>query len=110
MGQDDNRVSIVGTLVDAPDARYSPAGVRITRLLLAHDSCQSEAGRTRAVRFRIGVRAAGSGPGEEAAALAAGDRIHVEGFLARLRQDPQDNRLIVSAEHIVRLDEGDATT
>lgn len=109
MGQPANRTTLVGTIVDAPDARYSPAGVRITRFLLAHESQQDEAGNPRPVRFRIGVRAAGEGPGETAAGLAAGDRVRVEGFLARLRQDPENNRLIVSAERIERIDDPEAT-
>jgi primosomal replication protein N len=105
----ENRISLVGTVVDAPDTRYSPAGVRITRLLLAHESSQEEAGQRRSIRFRIGVRAAGDGAGETAASLGAGERIRVEGFLARLRQDPEDNRLVVSADRIERL-EGMQTT
>jgi len=99
-----NRISLVGTVVDVPDTRCSPAGVRVTRLLLAHESSQQEAGQSRTVRFRIGVRAAGDDAGVMAASLTAGERVRVDGFLARLRQDAEDNRLIVSADSIERLE------
>jgi len=109
MAQFVNHLTLVGTVTDAPDARYSPAGVRIVRFLLMHESGQQEAGQTRTIRFRIGVRAAGDDVGELAASLVAGQRVRVEGFVARLRQDPQDNRLVVSAQAIERLDEPDPT-
>lgn len=105
----DNRINLVGTVVDAPATRYSPAGIRITRLLLAHESRQWEAGQSRQVRFRIGVRAAGDDAADLAAGLAAGERIRIAGFLARLRQDPDDNRLVISADAIERV-EGNGTT
>lgn len=105
-GDPANSVILVGVIVDAPDLRRSPAGVPVTRFLLEHRSAQPEAGTTRAIRFRVGVRASGDGPGEYARGLAAGETVRVEGFLARIRQHEGENRLIVCATRIERLPDG----
>ena len=102
-GDPANSVTLVGVIVDAPDRRRSPAGVPVTRFLLEHGSTQPEAGTQRPIRFRVGVRASGEGPGEFARGLAAGETVRVEGFLARIRQQEGDNRLIVCATHIERV-------
>ncbi|MGD8709218.1 MAG: primosomal replication protein N [Ectothiorhodospiraceae bacterium] len=100
---DANRVEIVGTVVEAPKVRYSPAGIPIARFLLEHSSEQMEAGTRRQLSFRVGVRAAGTSLVDVVNGLPAGSDLRVMGHLARARQRAGDTRLIISAARIERL-------
>lgn len=95
---------ITGVLVEPSRLRYSPAGIPIARFLLEHDSEQCEAGRRRALRLRVGVRAAGRELAEPLEKLPAGAALRVTGHLVRARQQTGDSRLIISASRIERLD------
>lgn len=104
-GEAENRVRLTGVLVDPPMVRHSPAGVPIARCLLEHASEQAEAGVPRAIRFRVGVRAAGEAAAGVLAELAAGSRIRVTGFLVRSRQrGVETDPIIISASRIERLE------
>ena len=101
-----NRVELTGTLVDAPQMRRSPAGIPITRALLEHESRQTEAGSDRYIRFRVGLRAAGSPLAESLESVAAGASLNVTGCLLRARQrNAETDPIIVSVSHIERLAE-----
>lgn len=101
-----NCVELTGTLVDAPQMRRSPAGIPITRALLEHESQQTEAGRERLIRFRVGLRAAGSPLAEALEREVAGVSLSVSGCLLRARQRNTDtDPIIVSVSRIERLAE-----
>jgi primosomal replication protein N len=101
-----NCVELTGRLVDAAELRHSPAGVPIARALLEHDSEQSEAGARRAIRFRVGLNAAGAGIAESLAQLGAGDPIRVRGILRRSRQrNAETDPIIISVSRVERLAE-----
>ncbi len=98
-----NRAVIVGTVVKAPDTRWSPAGIPIVRLTLEHRSRQQEAGMIREARFRILVKVAGEALAQQAGGLQAGEQVEVEGFLNRADHRSGAERLVLHAERIERL-------
>ncbi len=103
-----NQVELTGVLVDTATLRHSPAGVPIARGLLEHESAQVEAGSERWVRFRVGLRAAGSPQAEALEAMPSGSRIKIAGILLRSRQrSPEVDPIIISIRRIERLTESD---
>ena len=101
-----NQVELTGRLVDSADLRHSPAGVPIARALLEHESSQLEAGVERWVRFRVGLRAAGSPIAETLGALSGGALISVTGLMRRARQrNAETDPIIISVQRLSRLTE-----
>lgn len=100
----ENRLQIAGIVGNSPETRYSPAGIPIARFTLKHQSLQSEAGMQRQVICNIGVMASGEALQPLVAQLQAGDGIRVVGFLARANNRQGENRLILHAERIERID------
>lgn len=99
-----NQVELTGRLVDAVELRHSPAGVPIARALVEHESPQLEAGIERWVRFRVGLRAAGSPVAETLESVHAGEMIRVTGVLLRSRQRNEDtDPIIISVRRLSRL-------
>ena len=96
----DNRLVISGTLGNAPETRYSPAGIPITRFTLRHESIQQEAGMQRQAICNIAVIASGKQWLETTKALQSGQQIRVSGFLSRANNRQGENRLILHAEQI----------
>jgi primosomal replication protein N len=76
-----NRVELTG-LVSARDAlRYTPAGIPMVEIKLAHESPQLEAGKTRTVTCEVAAVAAGQ-LAQRLVQAELGTRIKVTGFLA----------------------------
>jgi primosomal replication protein N len=77
-----NRLKLSARLATRDALRYSPAGIPILNLKLAHGSSQMESNAPRAVELEIDAVVIGAlAPRIEAIALDA--RLQVEGFLAR---------------------------
>ena len=76
-----NRVTVSGRLIELDALRHTPAGVRVMKFRLQHDSRQSEAGAERKVSCEVAAVAFE----REATLLAAaklGSEVKVTGFLA----------------------------
>ena len=81
-----NRVGLTAALIEREPVRYTPAGVPIVGLKLAHHSVQREAGVDRTVDLEIAAIAA------DRVALridrvALGAELKLEGFLAPRRRN-----------------------
>jgi len=81
-----NRVRLIATLVEREAIRYTPAGVPIVALKLAHQSVQTEAGVDRSVEFEMSAFAA------DRIALrldrvSLGSSLRIDGFLAARRRN-----------------------
>ena len=100
-----NRLVIAGLLVDIGSRRVSPAGIPQRRFRIEHRSRQVEAGTARDVRCRLTVKAAGAELDARLAELAVGDRVEVEGFLARSSFRDGDASIELHATRLQRLDD-----
>lgn len=96
----ENELLLVGALIGAPQMRYSPAGIPIARLWLEHRSAQTEGERSRAVAFRVEIRATGRTLCQGLTALEPGQALRVRGHLARADQRGEPGRLVIVAEDI----------
>ena len=81
-----NRVRLIATLIEREAIRYTPAGVPIVALKLAHQSVQAEAGVDRSVEFEMSAFAA------DRIALRLdrvplGSSLRLDGFLASRRRN-----------------------
>ena len=81
-----NRVRLIATLIEREAIRYTPAGVPIVALKLAHQSVQTEAGVDRSVEFEMSAFAA------DRIALRLdrvplGSSLRLDGFLAARRRN-----------------------
>ncbi len=95
-----NRVLLDGEVRGAVRHGATPAGLPVVRFELGHHSTQTEAGAPMRVACRVPVVACGeAAPGE--GALAAGDHVRVEGFLAAAARG---GGLVIRARRIERLD------
>lgn len=77
-----NAVTLTAQIAELGSLRYTPAGIPVIDLRLAHASRQSEAGMQRDTGFEIEAKAAGP----EAVNIAkgtAGRTVQVQGFLDR---------------------------
>jgi primosomal replication protein N len=93
-------VLLSGEVHKAPETRYSPAGIPITRFVLQHQSRQMEAGLPREVNCRIVVVAAGEEMAQRAGALQPGDEVRIRGFLSRNSHRDSEARLVLHAQAI----------
>ncbi len=94
-----NRVLLDGEVRGSVRHGATPAGLPVVRFELGHRSTQTEAGAPMRVACRVAVVACGEAAPSEGA-LAAGDRVRVEGFLAAAR----GGGLVIRARRIERLD------
>jgi primosomal replication protein N len=99
---DENQVVITGAVCKAPETRHSPAGVPLTRFTVEHRARRIVNGIARETWFRIVVAAAAE-LGRSAAALAAGDRVRIRGFLSRSDWRKDERHVTLHAESIERL-------
>ena len=76
-----NRTHLTGTLTAIDAVRYTPAGIPIVEIKVAHESTQSEAGRNRQVVIEVMALAAGE-VARKLAASPLGARVRLDGFLA----------------------------
>ena len=84
----------------APETRYSPAGIPITRFVLQHQSRQMEAGLPREVNCRIVVVAAGEEMAQRARVLNIDDEVRISGFISRSSHRDSEARLVLHAQGI----------
>ncbi|MDH4275646.1 MAG: primosomal replication protein N [Gammaproteobacteria bacterium] len=95
-----NRVVLGGIIAKPPQTRYSPAGIAITRFLLAHESAHQEAGYPRQAHGQMLVVVAGElglGPLRHA---KGGETVGIEGFLNQVRSAQGQSRWVLHAQHI----------
>ncbi len=102
----DNRLEIAGCVAKAPQTRYSPAGIPITRFPLRHESRQSEGGLSRVVRCTIGVVVTGETQQARVRQLGEGSQIRVIGFISR-SGNRDDSRIELHADTIELLPGGE---
>lgn len=74
---------ITGLVAKAPETRFTPAGIPLTRFAIDHQSRQVEAGMTRQVQCRVRVVASGEDLQKQAARLVPGAAVKLTGFLNR---------------------------
>jgi len=77
-----NRLTLDATLVQRDDLRYTPAGIAVLQMTLAHASMQAEAGGERKVDCELAAIAFAD-VAQKLAALAIGAALRCEGFIAR---------------------------
>jgi primosomal replication protein N len=77
-----NRVTLDGVVRSREALRYTPAGIPVLELVLAHASTQPEAGGERRVECEIAA-VAFADVAQSLAGVAQGARVVCEGFLAR---------------------------
>jgi len=94
---------LAGTVCKAPETRYNPAGIPLTRFSLEHRSCQKEAGLDREAFCRIVVIATGLELSSKAKALAEGQVVSISGFIARADNRQGEARIILHAQNIQQL-------
>ncbi|MGE0371375.1 MAG: primosomal replication protein N [Gammaproteobacteria bacterium] len=99
----ENRVVLEGEVCRAPETRFTPARIPLTRFTLEHRSRQTAGGIQREARLRLVVVAAGMELSRAAAGLHPGDRVRVEGFLARGSYQAGDQELALQADMLRRL-------
>ncbi len=92
-----NHVVLTGELVEASTLRYTPAGLAVLELKLAHDEMIEQSGAPRSIQFEIAVFLLGD------MALMwrkakLGQLLEVEGFLAAARKNSP--RLVLHATQV----------
>lgn len=100
-----NHFRVGGLIARLPETRHSPAGIAITRFVLAHHSPQQEAGLQREAQFRIEVVCTGQPLASQAASLQLDQRVQIEGFITRENFRDADRKLALHAQHIIEMDE-----
>ncbi|MBI5461732.1 MAG: primosomal replication protein N [Gammaproteobacteria bacterium] len=102
-----NVLVIEGLVAQPPETRFSPAGIPLSRFAIEHRSICEEAGLPREVQFRLAVVATGEGLRPCVAALHVGQRIRVQGFLARAGYRSAEHSLVLHAQSIKILHDAD---
>jgi primosomal replication protein N len=80
-GAQDNHVRLLASLIGREELRYTPAGVPVLNLRLAHRSRQMEAKHPREVELEMQAVAIGA-VAQRLAALPDGQALALTGFLA----------------------------
>lgn len=95
-----NQVDLTGCVLEAQPIRYTPAGVAMLDMLVAHRSEVEQAGHTRVVEMEI--RAAASGDiALLMADVALGEHLSLRGFLAPSRKG--SSRLVFHVQQFSRV-------
>lgn len=96
-----NHCELTGVIHSLETIRLTPAGVPTRRFWLEHRSRQEEGGTPREVQARMAVMLTGEAQVKLSNGLTEGQRIRVQGFLARAgaRGETRD-RLQLHASHI----------
>jgi primosomal replication protein N len=93
-----NEVVIAGKLIECSALRYTPAGMPVLELTLAHESEVQQVGNQRSIQFEISIVAMG-----DLALMwqrsTLGQSLEVKGFLAPARRNSP--KLVVHAAEIV---------
>ncbi len=93
-----------GTVCKAPETRYNPAGIPLTRFSLEHRSRQTEAGLEREAFCRIVVIATGRALSNKAQALSQGQAVRVGGFITRADSRRGQAMIVLHARTLQGLD------
>lgn len=80
-----NQASLSGALAEKRAKRFTPAGLPVLELTLAHESDVTEAGLARRVIFEVKAKAVGP-IAERIEQVSLGQKIRATGFLAPSRQ------------------------
>ena len=89
-----------GIVHKAPETRYSPAGIPLSRFTLEHRSRQLEAGLEREAYCRIIVICSGEALKREAEKLCKGQQVKVQGFIARADNRQGQSLLVLHAQSL----------
>jgi primosomal replication protein N len=100
----DNQLVLSGTVCKAPETRFNPAGIPLTRFSLEHRSRQTEAGLEREAYCRIVVIATGAELSDKAKALSQGQAVRVGGFITRADSRQGQAMLVLHARALQGLD------
>lgn len=95
-----NRVSISGVVSKKYETRITPAGIPISRLILEHQSKQTEAGLSREIKCRVLVIITGKELNDKLVNLVIGNQITVGGFLSNSGNPGFDSSLCINAIEI----------
>lgn len=87
-----NRLQIIATVLECQPLRYTPAGLAVLEMLLAHESEVTEAGRPRQVELTIPALAMGD-LARMLNGTPLGTALRIEGFLAPTRKGSSRLRL-----------------
>jgi primosomal replication protein N len=93
-----NQLVLSGVVCKAPETRYNPAGIPLTRLSVEHRSRQIEAGLEREAYCRIVVIATGQELSKKAQALSQGQAVKVAGFISRADSRQGQAMLVLHAQ------------
>ena len=80
-----NQAALSGALAEKKAKRFTPAGLPVLELILAHESEVTEAGLTRKITFEVKAKAVGP-VAERIEQVSLGRKIRATGFLAPSRQ------------------------
>ncbi len=98
---DNNAVALNGELAEIEPLRHTPAGIPLLNFKLSHKSQQVEAGYKRQVECEMNGVAMGE-VALEMARLAAGQEVHISGFLNRKNRMSQQLILHVTQAHSLK--------
>jgi len=87
-----NRVQLTAEVVECKPLRYTPAGIPVLELMLAHESEVMEGGRSRRVDMTVSALAIGD-LARSLERTALGKRMQIQGFLAATRKGSSRLRL-----------------
>ncbi len=93
-----NQVNLQARILEIGALRYTPAGMPVLDLVLAHESEVIEAGLPRRVELTIAAKAIGE-TGQKMASLAPGTEIRACGFLAPIRKNA--TKLVLHIQQVV---------
>jgi primosomal replication protein N len=89
-----NKVRLTAQVVECKPLRFTPAGIPVLELMLAHESDVVEAGKTRRVELSVNAVVVGD-LARMLERTALGKRMQIEGFLAPTRKGSSRLRLHV---------------
>ncbi|WNC68151.1 primosomal replication protein N [Thalassotalea nanhaiensis] len=96
----ENCLTLVGSVVKAPDVSISPAGIAHIKFSLEHRSMQMEDGLNRQVFVRMQVVATGQWSQKISRELIAGSNVRVNGFINRHETRNGNPILVLHASQI----------
>lgn len=96
-----NHLIITGSVLSVGDLRHSPAGVAQGEAIIEHRSYREEAGGSKEVQCRLAIVAHGEPLASQIAALPAGKKLTVSGFIMRSSyRDEESQRLVLHVEQL----------
>lgn len=96
-----NRISLTATVVECKALRFTPAGIPVLELTLAHESDVMEGGRMRRVDMMVQAMAIGD-LARTLERIALGKTLQIDGFLAATRKGSSRLRVHIQQVSAVR--------